>query len=81
MITELLICEATARSGIESVFEFKLAVAIATGLPAPPCEAVMEVVPAAIPLAMPEPAPMVATVVFEEDHAEDAVTFCVVPSL
>src|SRR5262249_23157599 len=56
-------------------------VAIAAGLPAPPCEAVIEEVPEAIPVANPELAEIVATAVLEDDQATDLVTSCIVPSL
>jgi hypothetical protein len=66
MVTEFVTCEAMAKSGYESVREFKLPAAIATGVPPPPCVAVIEVVPAATPVATPELAPIVATELFEE---------------
>lgn len=80
-VTELLIWDAMTMSGVESVFVFKLPIAMATGLPAPPCEAVIEVVPAATPVANPSLAPIVATVVFEEAQATADVTSCTVPSV
>jgi hypothetical protein len=81
MITELLICDAITRSGLELFTVFTVPMAIETGLPAAPCLAVMEVEPAATAVAKPELELMVATEASEEAQATDEVTFSVLPSL
>lgn len=73
--TELLICEAMTKSGLELVTVFTAPMAIEMGLPAAPCVAVMEVEPKATPVASPELELMVATEVSEEAQATAGVMF------
>lgn len=81
MLTVFVVWDATAKSGYPLLIAFILPAAMETGVPAPPCVAVIETVPAAIPVATPEPPSIVASVVSEEVHTDVEVMSCVLPSL
>jgi len=81
MLTVLVVCEATAKSGKALLFSFRLPAAMETGVPAPPCVAVIETVPAATPVAKPDPPSMVASELFDEAQTDVEVMSSVLPSL